>query len=271
MMGAIAGDVIGSVFEGRKHWLINRTPHFAPLFNRKCRFTDDTVLTVAVAEHLLDEGDLTAIFKDYYSAYPSAGYGGTFRKWAKSKSLAPYNSYGNGSAMRVSPVGYAYDSLEEVLLHAKRTAAITHNHPEGVKGAQATAAAIWLARQGNSKAEIRDYIERKFQYELLWTVEDLRPSFGFDVTCQGTVPPALMAFFDSTDYESAVRLAISLGGDADTLACIAGSVAEAFYGSVPDSIREETLARLDEPLITILNRFEERFGMQSTPQIGDET
>ena len=261
MLGAIAGDVIGSVYEGRGRWLEERTLHFQPLFGEKCRFTDDTVLTAAVAEHLLDQTDLTQAFKKYYALYPAAGYGGTFRKWAASESPAPYFSFGNGSAMRVSPVGYAYDSLDEVLLHAKRTAAVTHNHPEGIKGAQATAAAIFLARQGSSKAELREFLESKFQYDLRPSVEELRPTFGFDATCQGTVPPALIAFFDSVDFESAVRLAISLGGDCDTLAAIAGSVAEAYYQGVPALIRDEMVSRLDERITAVCTRFSERYSL----------
>ena len=259
MLGAIAGDVIGSVFEGRQNWLWHRTPDFDPLFDEKCRFTDDTVLTVAVAEYLLEGGDLPALFKRYFDTYPAAGYGRAFRQWARSESLAPYNSYGNGSAMRVSPVAYAYDSLGEVLYYARSSAEVTHNHPEGIKGAEATAAAIWLARTGRSKQEIRDQIQARFQYDLLPSVEDLRPSFGFDATCQGTVPPALIAFLDSDNYESAVRLAISLGGDCDTLAAVAGSVAEAYYGGVPVGIRNQTLALLDEPLKEIIARFAERY------------
>jgi ADP-ribosylglycohydrolase len=255
MLGAIAGDVIGSVYEGKKVW----TPHFDPLFADQARFTDDTVLTVAVAESILRGGDLVDLLKRYARSYPRAGYGGIFARWVQSQTRAPYNSWGNGSAMRVSPVGFAYDSLEEVLLRAQWSADVTHNHPEGVKGAQATAAAIFLARTGCSRDEIRTYIERQFGYDLSPRLDDVRETMGFDVSCQGTVPPALLALLESTDYEDAVRLAVSLGGDCDTLACIAGGMAQALYGGVPDDIREQTLARLDDHLRGVVEEFEERF------------
>lgn len=259
MLGAIAGDIIGSVFEGRGAWHAWKTPYFDPLFAPKARFTDDTVLTVAVADSILHGGDLVGLFKEYTRAYPSAGYGGRFLQWATSDYEGPYNSWGNGAAMRVSPVGFAYDNGDEVLLRARWTAEVTHNHPEGIKGAQAVAAATYLARKGSTKEEIRNYVERKFCYDLSARLDDIRPNFRFDVSCQGTVPPALLAFLESTDYESAVRLAVSLGGDSDTIACIAGGVAHAFYGTVPDSIREATLARLDEQLRNVLTLFEQRF------------
>jgi ADP-ribosylglycohydrolase len=259
MLGAIAGDIIGSVYEGKMGWMSARTPRFQPLFHPNCRFTDDTVLTVAVAESILRGGDLVDLFKDYAGRYPGAGYGGTFRRWAASDDREPYQSWGNGSAMRVSPVGFAYESLGEVLLRAKWTAEVTHDHPEGIKGAQATAAAVFLARTGSDKEQIRDYVERKFGYRLDRTIDEIRPGFQFDVSCRGTVPPAIRAFFESTDYESAVRLAVSLGGDADTLACIAGGIAQAYYGGVPADIRERAVQELDEPLRMILDEFEARF------------
>lgn len=259
MLGAIAGDMIGSVYEGKKAWLEGRTPHFQPLFGRKARFTDDTVLSVAVADGILHGGDLVELFKEYARAYPDAGYGGTFRQWAGSDDREPYNSWGNGSAMRASPVGFAYDNLDEVLLRARWTAEVTHNHPDGIKGAQATAAAVFLARTGRDKEDIRDYIERKFQYDLTPRLDDIRPTFRFDVSCRGTVPPALLAFLESDDYEHAVRLAVSLGGDTDTLACITGGIAQAYYGGVPGPVREATLSRLDDPLRSVLREFEGRF------------
>jgi ADP-ribosylglycohydrolase len=265
MLGAIAGDIIGSVFEGvdpwdwRGYFHDTRTPRFEPLFHRRSRFTDDTVLTVAVAEHLLGGGYLVDLLKTYARAYPNAGYGGTFRAWARSDDRRPYNSWGNGSAMRASPVGFACDTLDAVLAVAQRTAEVTHDHPEGIKGAQATAAAVFLARTGHDKEDIRAFIERKFHYDLGRPLDDLRPTFGFDVSCRGTVPPALRAFLESTDYEHAVRLAVSLGGDADTLACITGSVAHAYYGGVPTPIREQALARLDERLRAVVEEFEARF------------
>jgi ADP-ribosylglycohydrolase len=259
MLGAIAGDVIGSVYEGKKAWQEARTLHFEPLFARRARFTDDTVLTVAVAEAILHGGDLVDLFKEYARSYPGAGYGGTFRRWAESDDREPYHSWGNGSAMRVSPVGFAYNLLDEVLMRARWTAEVTHDHPDGIRGAQATAAAIYLARTGRGKDEIRDYLERKFGYSLRARLDDIRPMFSFDVSCRGTVPPAILAFLESPDYEDAVRLAVSLGGDTDTLACIAGGVAQAYYGGVPGPIREAALARLDDPLRKVLAEFEARF------------
>lgn len=259
MMGAIAGDIIGSVYERRKKWMEERTPHFEPLFARRACFTDDTVLTVAVAESILHGKDLSSLFKHYYAIYPGAGYGSSFRQWAASEDSRPYGSLGNGSAMRVSPVGHAYDSLEEVVLRARMTAEVTHNHPEGIKGAQAVAAAIFLARTGEGKDAIRDYLERAFHYDLSRSLDEIRPGYTFSATCPGSVPEAITAFLESTDYENAVRLAISLGGDADTIACMAGSIAEAFYGGVPQGIREQALQRLDDPLIEILTLFESRY------------
>jgi ADP-ribosylglycohydrolase len=259
MLGAIAGDIIGSVYEGKVAWQSARTPHFQPLFHPKARFTDDTVLTIAVAESILHGGDLVDLFKDYARSYPSAGFGGTFRRWAASETRQPYQSWGNGSAMRVSPVGYAYDSLDEVLIRARWTAEVTHDHPEGIKGAQATAAAVFLARTGSSKEQIRDQIERRFRYPLDARIDDIRPTFPFDVSCRRTVPPAILAFLESTDYESAVRLAVSLGGDSDTIGCIAGGIAQAYYGGVPEGIRDQALHRLNDPLRAIVAEFEERF------------
>ena len=260
MLGAIAGDIIGSVYERRKSWQESRHPHFEPLFAPKARFTDDTVLTVAVAEHILHGEDLVGLFKDYARSYPGAGYGSTFLQWSKSDNSQPYGSWGNGSAMRVSPVGFAFNDLDEVLIRALWTAEVTHNHPEGIKGAQATAAAVHLARTGSGKGEIRDYIERKFGYDLGRSIDEIRPGYVFDVSCQGSVPQAILAFLESDDYEHAVRLAVSLGGDADTLACIAGGVAHAYYREVPGPIREQALGRLDDRLRGVVEEFEARFG-----------
>lgn len=267
MLGAIAGDIIGSVYEGKKQWLTSRTADFQPLFSPKARFTDDTVLTVAVADALLHGRDLTEALKEYYGRYPGAGFGGDFKRWAGSEDTEPYGSWGNGSAMRVSPVAWAFDTLGEVMHQAKESARVTHNHPEGIKGAQATAAAVFLARSGAPKWELRDEVERRFHYDLSFTLDDIRPTYGFDSSCQGTVPQAIVAFLESSDFESAVRLAISLGGDCDTLACIAGGIAAAFYG-VPGAIREQALARLDEPLKEVVMEFEDRYpaaGKQAEP------
>jgi ADP-ribosylglycohydrolase len=259
MIGAIAGDIIGSVYEGRRDWDRAKRVDFEPLFSPRACFTDDTVLTVAVADSILTGRDLVDLFKAYARSYPDAGYGGTFAAWAASASREPYRSWGNGSAMRVSPVGHAYSSLEEVLSRACGTAEVTHNHLEGIKGAQAVASAIFLGRTGETKDEIRAYIEGKFHYDLSGRLDDIRPTYRFDVSCQGSVPQAILAFLESVDYESAVRLAVSLGGDCDTIACIAGSIAEAYYGGVPDGIRTQALAHLDKDLRGVLEAFEARY------------
>jgi ADP-ribosylglycohydrolase len=250
MLGAIAGDIIGSVHE----FAGTKSTDFE-LFVPGCKFTDDTVLTVAIADCLLNGADYVDAFHEYFVAYPDAGYGVRFFDWAKARNREPYNSYGNGSAMRVSAVGYAFDSLEDVLAHAARSAAVTHNHPEGVKGAQATAAAVFMARQGETKARIKASLERMFDYNLRETLDNIRPTYRFNESCQETVPAALIAFLESRDYEDAVRKAISLGGDADTLACITGGVAEAHYGGVPPHIMGPALNALDERLRTVVMDF----------------
>ena len=229
-----------------------------PLFDWQSRFTDDTVLTVAVAEVVLNGGAYADRFRDYSRRYPNAGYGSNFRAWAASRTLEACGSFGNGSAMRVSPIGFALDSLEAVLAEAKRSAEPTHNHPEGIKGAQAIAAAVFLARTKTGKPEIRAYVESTFGYDLGRTVEAMRSAYCFDVTCQGTVPAAVTCFLESTGFEDAIRNAVSLGGDTDTLACITGSMAQACYG-VPEHIEREALSRLDPPLLEVTQRFNQRF------------
>ena len=242
MLGAVTGDTIGSRFEFRS---INSTNF--ELFDIRSKYTDDTVMTMAVAEWLLDDPEHThQVLEEKMVKYgkldPQRGYGGMFFKWLFSPRMLnkdgvrrPYNSFGNGSAMRVSAVGWMFDTLEETEHVAEISSSITHNHPEGIKGAQATVAAIFMARNGKSKTEIKDYITEKYGYNLNRTCDEIRPDYDFDETCQGSVPEAIIAFLDSKDYESAIRLAVSLGGDADTQACIAGSIAEAFYG-MPDEI-----------------------------------
>jgi ADP-ribosylglycohydrolase len=252
MLGAIAGDVIGSVHE----YMGTKSTDF-DLFTAGSRFTDDTVLTVAVADCLMNGREYVDAFHDYFLAYPSAGYGYRFFHWASSGSRSPYNSWGNGSAMRVAPVGYAFDSLEDVLIHAARSAEVTHNHPEGVKGAQATAAAVFMARRGETKRTMKSSLEHMFGYDLDRCLDDIRPTHRFAESCQGTVPLALVAFLESSDYEDAVRKAVSLGGDADTLACIAGAVAEAHYGGVPSPIAAQALAVLDDRLRNVVVKFRE--------------
>lgn len=253
MLGAIAGDVIGSAHEAAA----TKTTRF-PLFTAESCFTDDTVLTAAVAGVLLDGGDYGAAFRRAYRAYPDAGYGASFRTWCELRRTKPYGSWGNGSAMRVGPVGWAFDRLEDVLAEAERSARVTHDHPEGVRGARATAAAVFLARSRPDKADIARYVEAEFGYDLAIPLRRVRRSFLFDTSCAGTVPWALRAFLEADDYEGAVRNAVSLGGDADTLACIAGAVAGAYYG-VPADLAAETLTRLDGRLRGVVARFGERF------------
>ena len=253
ILGAIAGDVIGSVYEFNN----TRTTDF-PLFKRETTFTDDTVMTIAIADAILHNKDFAQTILDYGKRYPNRGYGTSFFKWlAHDTPAPPYNSWGNGSAMRVSAVGFAYNDLDKVLKKAEKTAVVTHNHPEGIKGAQATAAAIFLARTGKNKAEIKAYIEQKFGYDLDFTLDEIRPTFPFDENCQGTVPQSIVAFLESTDYDSAIRLAISLGGDSDTIACITGGIAIAFYKEMPqvivDKIRREYLP---PAFVTIIDEFD---------------
>ena len=254
MMGAIAGDFIGSVYERGNM----KTTQF-PLFHPFCRFTDDTVLTVALADSILHHQDYTSLLKSYFRRYPNAGYGGTFHHWASSPLREPYNSWGNGSAMRVSPVGWAYNTLDEVLAEAELSAAVTHNHPEGIKGAQAIAGSLFLARTGESKAAIRAFVEDTFAYDVSEPLDLLREHYTWDVSCQGSVPPAILAFLESESWEDAVRKGISLGGDSDTIACMAGSIAEAFYGGVPDPIQDYILPRLDKPMADIVAAFTARY------------
>ena len=255
MLGAITGDVIGSVHE----WAATKTPHFSPLLAPDARFTDDTVLTCAVAEAILTDGDYAAALRRFARRYPRAGYGGNFRRWAMSDHPGPYDSWGNGSAMRVSPVGWAFDTAAEVLDEAARSAAVTHSHPDGVAGAQATALAVFRARTGASKADIRTETTERFGYDLTRTLSEIRPHYTFDVSCAGSVPESLLAFFEADDYESTVRGAISLGGDADTMAAIAGAVAEAYHGPVPADLAAEVRGRLTEDLDDVLTAFMARY------------
>lgn len=254
LLGAVAGDIIGSIYE---RYSIKRTDF--PLFSEASHFTDDTVMTVAVADWLLDTNELIPSLQDYVRRYPKAGYGGMFRQWAMSANPLPYHSFGNGSAMRVSPVGWAFDTLEETLKHAAESAAVTHNHPQSIKGAQAVAACIFLARKRKSKTNIQEYIEKYFGYNLHRTCNEIRPNYRFDVTCQGSVPESIIAFLESTDFESAVRLAVSLGGDADTMGAITGSIAEAFYGGVSENIRQECIRLLPADMLGVLHRFSEKY------------
>ncbi|MFC1812848.1 ADP-ribosylglycohydrolase family protein [Thermodesulfobacteriota bacterium] len=250
MIGAIAGDIIGSVYE---HYPI-KTKDF-PLFDTRCRFTDDSVLTVAVADSILTGRSYAETVWEIGRRYIGAGYGSSFIQWLHSHDPQPYNSWGNGSAMRVSPVGFAFTTEEEVLHQAEKTAEISHNHPEGIKGAKATALAVFLARTVQDKEEIRKQIRQRFGYDLDRGVDDIRPTYTFDVSCQGTVPEAIIAFLDSRSYEDAIRNAVSLGGDSDTLACITGGIAEAFYGIVPPHIQTKVKELLTPDLWAITENF----------------
>jgi ADP-ribosylglycohydrolase len=255
LLGAIAGDVIGSVFEFHNI----KTTDFE-LFSSNSRCTDDTVLTIALADSILHDKPLSRTFQEYGRTYPHSGYGGHFREWIYQENPKPYNSWGNGSAMRVSPAGFAFQTEETVLKEAKKSAEETHNHPEGIKGAQATAISIFLARMGKSKQEIKNYVEKHFHYNLSRSLDDIRPTYRFDVSCQGSVPEAIIAFLESSDYENAIRLAVSIGGDSDTIACITGGIAHAYYQNIPEIIEEQTLSRLPEEFRIIMHQFDEQFG-----------
>ena len=257
MLGAIIGDIVGSRFE----WHNIKTKDFG-FFSAKCHPTDDTVMSLAIAQALLDsrpdyqylEQNAIKHMQRIGRQYFHAGYGGMFRKWLQTDNPQPYGSYGNGSAMRVSPCGYAARSLDEALALADAVTRPTHNHPEGIKGARAAAAAIYLARSGTSIAEIRQHIEEHY-YRLDFTLDSIRASYKFDVTCQGSVPQALVAFFESTSFEDAIRSAISIGGDSDTIAAITGPIAQAHWG-IEDWMRQRALEYLDEAQRAILLAFE---------------
>ncbi len=259
MYGALLGDIIGSPYEfGNK-----KTKDF-PLFSRDSSFTDDSVMTVAVAEALLGaDGQTDGAVKEalvrsmqkWGHEYPRAGYGGRFVSWLRNNETAPYGSYGNGSAMRVSSAGWLFDTLEQTRHMARLTAEVTHNHPEGIKGAESTAAAIFLARNGRTKDEIRSYLIGEFGYSLTRTCDEIRPRYRFEVSCQKSVPEAIIAFLDGEDFEDVIRNAVSLGGDSDTQACIAGGIAEAFFG-VPESLKTECRSRIPADMLSILDRFD---------------
>ena len=259
MYGAVIGDIAGSIYE----FTSNKKKDF-PLFSPYCEPTDDSVMTIAVAEVLLDlNGDeeeeaIKARFiksmKEWGHLYPHAGYGGRFIGWLSSPVSEPYNSFGNGSAMRVSPCGWLYDDMDETRRMARLSAEVTHNHPEGIKGAESTAAAIFMARNGSTKEEIKAYIEDEFGYDLDRTCDDIRPEYVFDVTCQGSVPESIIAFLDGNDYEDVIRNAISLGGDTDTQAAIAGSIAEAFFG-IPEEIIEQGKKFIPADMQEVIDRF----------------
>ena len=255
IIGAIIGDIVGSRFEFNNY----RSTDFEFL-NDKCFFTDDSVMTIAVADWVTNKRQtdrhLALYLREWGRKYPNRGYGGMFLRWLLSKELSsPYNSFGNGSAMRVSPCGFYAQSLDEALFLAKQSAEVTHNHPEGIKGAQSVAAAIYLAKTGNTKAIIKEYIENNFGYDLSRTCDEIRRVYKFNETCQETCPEAIIAFLESHDYESAIRLGISLGGDSDTIGAITGGIAAAYYG-IPDSIIEEVKRFIPFEFIDIVEKFE---------------
>ena len=254
LIGAIAGDIIGSRFE---RYNIKSTAF--ELFQRPSCFTDDTAMTIATAESILNNSSFTTAFQKYGRKYPNAGYGGTFYRWIFEENPQPYNSWGNGSAMRVSPIGYAYSTEEDVLDQAKKSAEVSHNHEEGIKGAQATAMCIFLARTGKSKEEIRSYVEHNFRYDLSISLDEIRPNYYFDVSCQGSVPHAIRAFLESSDFENAIRLAISIGGDSDTIACITGGIAQAYYKTIPQEVVQEVMQRLPKELSDVVLQFDEKY------------
>ena len=254
MLGAVAGDIIGSPYE---HHPI-KTEDF-PLFTYRSHFTDDTVMTIAVAYAILNDLDFGPVMQLFGRKYPDAGYGKAFKEWIYKPKVEPYNSWGNGSAMRVSPIGWVANSVEEVFNKAKTTAEVSHNHPNGIKGAQATALAIFLARKGSSKNDIRQEISQQFGYNLQQTLSEIRPDYHFDVTCDGTVPQAIIAFLESANYEDAVRKAVSLGGDSDTLACITGGIAEAFYKDLSEEIVQKTREMLPDEFLLVIDEFHKKY------------
>jgi ADP-ribosylglycohydrolase len=254
VLGAVIGDIIGSAYEFRNY----KGTDF-DLFGLRTKFTDDSVLTWATMDVILHKGNYARTYKSYGLKYPDKGYGGMFLEWLYGEGYDPFNSYGNGSAMRVSPVGWAYDRLDIVMKEAKRSAEVTHNHTEGIKGAQATASAVYMARTGSSKQDIRDFIEAMFGYDLSRSIDEIHPYYSFDESCHGSVPEAMTAFLESRDYESAVRLAVSIGGDSDTIACIAGGIAEAFYKEIPDWIVDNALRLIPPDIIKLIDEFSFRF------------
>ncbi len=266
MLGAVAGDIVGSRFE----WGNIKTKEFL-LFTRSCRPTDDSVMTLAVARALLDcRGDWRDLsarvverMRELGNRYPKAGYGGRFTAWLRSPDPKPYGSFGNGSAMRVSPCAWAAGSLEEVKALSRAVTEVTHDHPEGIKGAEAAAVAGWMALRGCSMEEIRQKITGEY-YPLDFTLDEIRPTYQFDVTCQGSVPQALESFFESVSFEDALRNAVSIGGDSDTIAAIAGGIAEAYYG-IPVEIRERARGYLKPDLRKILDDFEKAYGRKTAP------
>lgn len=255
ILGAIIGDIIGIPYEFTRNRM--RSKDF-PLFQQRCRVSDDSVMTVANMEWLMGR-DLVSAMRDLANRYPKAGYGGMFRKWINDTKMGPYNSLGNGSAMRVSPVAWVAKDLDECRRLARRSAEVTHNHPEGIKGAEAVASAIWMAKHKAPKAVIKNYIEENFGYDLDTTVDKIREDYTFDATCPGSVPQAIRCFLEGESYEDTVRNAVSLGGDTDTQAAIAGGIAEAYYG-IPQDIINRALKFIPDDLLNSIKQFSEKYG-----------
>ncbi len=255
MLGAIIGDIAGSRFEFSK---IDSVPYEFELLGPECVFTDDTVLTCAIAAAILQNREYVACLRDFTVRYPNRGYGSMFLKWIQHEVEIPLNSFGNGSAMRVSPIGWAFNSLDKTMEEAKRSAESTHNHPEGIKGAQATAVAIFLARKNKSKEQIKEYIERNFGYSISDSLYVLKTYYRYNEICQETVPASLLCFLEGSDYESCIRNAISLGGDTDTQAAITGAIAEAFYG-IPDNLKRKAMNYLPDEFKTLIQEFYQKY------------
>ena len=257
MFGAIIGDIVGSPYETKK---TNIKTTVFPFFDGRSRFTDDTVLTAATADAILHQREFADAYKDWGRQYLDYGFfGRNFRTWLQSESDKPYAACSNGCAMRISPVGWAFDTLEETLAVAKKSAECSHNHPDGIKGAQAAAAVVWLGRNNKTKEEIKSYVETTFGYNLNQTLDEIRPGYKFDVTCEGTLPVSLLAFLESTDFENAIRLAVSMGGDSDTIACITGAMADAFYRHIPQDIQDFMRSKLPPSFLSILTEFEQKY------------
>ncbi len=254
MLGSIIGDIIGSTYEFKNADRYDFDP-----FPKGSSFTDDTVLIAAIADAILNSRDYAETIREYALKYPGRGYGGWFSQWIYMDNPQPYNSFGNGSAMRVSPIGWAFDSLGETLEEAEKSAEITHNHREGKKGAKVVAASIFLARTGHDKKEIKKFVEKSYHYKLNRTLAEIKPFYSFNETCQKTVPEALICFLESENFEDAVRKAIWLGGDSDTLACITGGIAEAYYKEIPHEWIEKSISILDDKLIEVVDQFQEKY------------
>jgi ADP-ribosylglycohydrolase len=257
MLGAIIGDIVGSVYEFNNY----RAKDFQPFFSRKAFFTDDSVCTCAVADALVNNRHPAEALKEWGTRYwENGGWGRSFAIWLGSDSLEPYNSYGNGAAMRVGPAGLLAKSLNEAIDLAYKVSEVTHNHPEGMKGAAATAAAIYMAKTGHSQSSIRGYVAETFGYDMTQTIDEIRPTYKFNETCQQTVPQALTCALEADSFEDAIRNAISIGGDSDTIGAIAGAVAEALFG-IPDEIADDAWRRIPEDMRHILTDLYELTGV----------